>query len=288
MMNKFRCVLSCLLTALALAEARAEGPVTVCVRFKVDIGRIRKDLGPEAEKQIAEKLADVCSHENQLPWVFKHGEVFPAIEIRLLEDNKATSWRFTVDVYNQQGKKCTRDGDLQHIVLEPGDLGVVEPPASNALPDAMAGWFRRFLIEKEGTERLRSHLQKYVPIATGKVLTKDAPASVDEAVGVVWLDFDHFQHLSGSYFTCLCPRRDPATGAVVLESHGEKHSFKSGNRCGIQIRHVKMDESAISPELLRRFAELQDDATVLLLEFRPRLEDLIGASDYEIPVADAR
>src|SRR5262249_30346690 len=153
--------------------------------------------------------------------------------------------------FKENGAVLDKDGQISRIVRPPGDSAVRGwTPSSPGFPDQVVEWLEsKFLLPDSGRE-LQRLMRAVAPLGEWRVLARQGiPQRVDEAEGVLQLDWEKFQHLSQSIFTVVCQARDRSLVELLSEGQKKPGEYELAGRkgMGIALKHKQWNHVAIDP-----------------------------------------
>jgi hypothetical protein len=232
-------------------SAFGQEPLPVFVEF--DFGRVtplkNSPTAAEYERKVAETVA-ICftqpPHREFFPWRIQAGSStsFPKIKLTLVEDPRMTRWELRVEAYKENGGLTDKVLPLQRIVSEPGDLeirrGKRRTPRSEEFPKKVKDWLESRFLQPGSREDLQRLMMAVAPLGDCLVLARaGTPRGVDEAEGVLELDWDNFMHLSNSRFIVICEEKDRSHAELGSNGDLKPGEFELSGRkgLGIAIKH---------------------------------------------------
>jgi hypothetical protein len=240
-------------------SAFGQEPLPVFVEF--DFGRVtplkNSPTAAENERRVAETVA-LCftqpAHREFFPWRIQAGNStsFPKIKLTLVEDPRMTRWELRVEAYKENGGLTDKVLPLQRIVSEPGDLelrrGRRRTPRSEEFPGKVKDWLESRFLRPDSRADLQQLMMAVAPLGDCLVLARaGTPRGVDEAEGVLELDWERFQHLSKSRFIVVCEEKDRSRVELGSEGAEKPREFELLGRkgLGIAIKHKTWNDNEI-------------------------------------------
>jgi hypothetical protein len=252
-------------------SALGQGPLPVAVEF--DFGQIARfknhPKAADTELAVAKELLSrlkSAAYGPYFPWQFQPGKArgMPRITFTLFEDAKRTTWTLHARSLREDGSASRKVEPLTRIVTKPGDLELLEGvPLLKTLPNKVGEWLDAHFLEPDSGQGIQKLVQAVAPLGECRILrSPDVPKSLDDAEGVLELDWDQYSYLSKSVFSVFC--QDKNKSLVELVSVGGRKPGEydlppgaAGRKgLGIAVKHKKMNDAEISPADLPKLHDL--------------------------------
>lgn len=253
------------------SPAFGQQPLPVFVEF--DFGQVKRlknhPKSAEMELAIAERAVESfkkAAYQEFFPWIFRAGKAldFPKLKLILVEDQRMTKWELHIETFKENGTAPDENCRLSRIVSEPGQLELVRrTPRRGEFPSVVSEWLESHFLRPDSGRELHRLVKAVAPLGDCRVLSKpEIPRNLDQAEGVLLLDWDKFRYLSKSEFLVVCQEKDKAL--VELVSVGERKpceyelKFVQPRRkgLGIAVKHTKWNDAEIGLDCLPKFVEL--------------------------------
>jgi hypothetical protein len=263
LVRDYRVVIFIVALALSL-PAKGQEPLPVFVVFDFGhVGPLKKNpTAAQTESSIAtcvvECLKDPAHHE-YFPWDMRVGSIdtYPKIKVLLVEDPNWTKWELRIEAYTESGALTDRILPLQRIVADPGELELRlgrRTPQSKEFPGIVSEWLKSRFLEPNLRPQLQRLIMAVAPLGDCSVLTSErVPLRVDDAKGVLQVDWEKVRYLYKSSFTVVCEAKDKSL--VELGSEGDEtpveFDLSGRKKLGLMLKHKTLNNIEISKCLSR-------------------------------------